>query len=136
MEPLIFKLFKLIIVFISGLLFCFFILLLCRFPLYYDIEESTGRHVFRNKKKKTKVYPNKIRWFFLLDYLPHIKRWHYVFFILDILLSIIMISIFTYITVVGGRPFFEEVYKIVFLIWMLLNIFILSFPTYKHRKKE
>lgn len=139
MEIMIFNVLKRLIAFIFLFLFCFSLLFLSRIALYFEIEESTGRRVFRNKKKKNKEYPKEphnIRWFFLLDYLHHIRRWHYAFFILDALFTIVLLFIFVTITIIGWSPLIKEIGKPVFLIWMLLKVIIYSFPKDKHQSKK
>lgn len=128
--------FKIIFETIIWLILVFLLLLLSRVPLCDDIEESAGRHVFRNKRKKNKRYPNRIKWFFLWDYLPYIKKWHYVFFILDVLFSLAVVAIIMTITTIGWSPSLKVIGEIVFSISLIIKIIISYFPRDKYRKKK
>ena len=84
MEIMVFHTLKVVATAVISSFCCYLVLLFSRTPLCYDIEQSTGRHVFKNKRKPHKEYPNYLRRFFLWDYRQHIRGWHYALFLLDI----------------------------------------------------
>lgn len=120
---------------VLGSIFCYLILLISRIPLCYDIEKNTGRHVFKNKKKKNKEYPNRIRWFFLWDYRFHIKKVLYVLFLLDVLFSVAVTMIIIIIVAVDGNPVLKDIGILVFLSLMVINLIIGFFPPHNYRTR-
>lgn len=119
---------KFILAFIVGLPIGYLLLLSSRDALCVDIEESTGRYLFKNKKKKGKKYPNRLKWFFLWDHLDHVRKWHYVSFVLDIFFSILSIVFIALIFTGTDIHFFWNVGIVVFLITFINKLIITSFP--------
>lgn len=108
-------------------------LLSSRDALCVDVEESTGRHLYKNKKKKGKQYPNRLKWFFLWNYLPHIRKWHYICFILDILFTFSEIIMIVIIVIMPDYQILWDTGLILFLILAINKLMITLFPWGRYR---
>lgn len=128
MASLIILIIKFIVVFILGSLFCLFWLLISRNILCIDIKENTGRHIFKNKKKKNKKYPNRIKWFFLWGHISQITRWRYILFIIQILFSIATVVIAAIIISWGSNQLLRDLFAVSFSVISFIVVVLLSIP--------
>lgn len=128
MASLIVLIIKFIAVLIMGSLFCLFLLLMSRDALCDDIKENTGRNIFKNKKKKNKKYPNRIKWFFLWGYISKITRWRYILFIIQIPFSIATVVIVAIIISWGGNQLLRDLFAVSFSVISFIVVVLLSIP--------
>lgn len=124
---------KFVLVFIVGIFLCFLLLLDSRDVLCDDIKESTGRNVFRNKRKKNKKYPNRIKWFFLWGHIYQIRKWRYTFFIIQIPFGIATVVVIAMMAAQGINPFLRVMFIVSVIPVVITKLFLLSVPWGRYR---
>lgn len=127
------KILEIMLIIVIGLPLGYLSLLSSRDALCDDIRESTGKNLFQNKRKKHKKYPNRFKSFFLLAYLPHIRKWHYVCFILDTFLTIVFIMALAFRVIYGPNPVLFNILVILVLLTALNKLMMTLFPWGRYR---
>lgn len=127
------KILGIMLIIVIGLPLGYLSLLSSRDALCDDIRESTGKNLFQNKRKKNKKYPNRFKWFFLLAYMPHIRKWHYGCFVLDVLLTIVFIVTLVFRVIYGSNPILFNILVISVLLTALNKLIMTLFPWGRYR---
>ena len=86
---------------VLGLAIAFLYLLISRSVLCDDIRISLGKKML---KKDTSKF---IKRFLLLKYISNIKKWHYMFFVCDIFLSLVNVILITIIVLYSKDSLFR-----------------------------
>lgn len=119
---IILKVVEFIFVFALGLVFAIFFLFASRSIICDDIRKKRGRHELRNHPKlKDGVW----KWFFLTERIEHMVYWRYVFFIIDSVLSVIIVLIMAIAIVFGNNKFLQEALRYT----LIPDVFLKAIPS-------
>jgi hypothetical protein len=115
-------------VFLLSLLFGLLSLLVSRHVLCDDIIESIGKTAFKKWKPK-----NPFKWFLLTDFFAHIKRWHYIVFLLEMSFCLFANVIITFIVATGGNQALRNALSFSIIISSFSKFLLLAIPWGKYR---
>ncbi len=114
---------------ILGLVISILSLFVSRSVLCDDIQEKTGKR-YRIKLKRSKGI---LKSFLLLDYVRFIKRWHYIFFVADIISCLVCVLVFVIIYFFGVNQTLKTIMAVSVFIMLFFKVVPLSIPWGKYR---
>lgn len=114
---------------ILGLVISILSLFVSRSVLCDDIQEKTGKR-YRIKLKRSKGI---LKSFLLLDYVRFIKRWHYIFFVADIISCLVCVLVLVIIYFFGVNQTLKTIMAVSVFIMLFFKVVPLSIPWGKYR---